>query len=378
MTKQEKQFISEAVAQINQSVTKDIRIMEVCGTHTYQIAKFGIRKLLSPKIHLISGPGCPVCVTEPGYIDTLIALLEYENVVVVTFGDLLRVRGSYSSLEEQMTLGKKVITVYSPEKVLDIAQSRRNESIVFAAVGFETTTPVYAALIKMAREQAINNLFLLTSLKRMEPVIQFILGKKSVYVDAMLCPGHVAAITGIAPFLPITTAYHIPAVICGFEAMDIITSISILCKQMTGEIPIQLINTYKRCVCDTGNRVALDLIDEVFQIDDANWRGIGEIKDSGFTLNSSYQAYDALKKFGIHIQTSTKAFPNVCVCGEVLIGEKTPDRCVNFGCKCTPEHPMGSCMISSEGACAAYYRYGGDRIESNHYTQARGWRTPNK
>lgn len=359
MRQEDKLLIGKAVAKINQSITNDVRIMEICGTHTYQIARYGIRKLLSPKIHLVSGPGCPVCVTEPGYIDTLIQLLESPNVVVATFGDLLRVRGSHSSLEEQMALGKKVISVYSPENVLALAQNRNDEIIVFAAVGFETTAPLYAALVKMARKQNIHNLFLLTSLKRMDPVIAFILGKSKVHIDAMLCPGHVAAITGTAPFLPITTHYQIPAVICGFEAMDIIASISLLCRQITGEIPVQFMNAYKRCVCDTGNRRARNLIQEVFKISDVNWRGIGMIKDSAFLFNRHYQEYDALIKFGIQMHSSSKSFPSECECGKVLIGEKTPDQCVNFAGKCTPQHPIGPCMISSEGACAAYYRYGG-------------------
>ena len=186
MTQEDKILIGKAVAQINKSITNDIRIMEICGTHTYQIARFGIRKLLSPKIHLVSGPGCPVCVTEPSYIDTLIKLLEYENVVVVTFGDLLRVRGSYGSLEEQRAFEKKVTSVYSPEDVLTLAESRKKETFVFAAVGFETTAPLYAALIKMACKRKINNFFLLTSLKRMNPVIQYIMEKSSVNIDAML------------------------------------------------------------------------------------------------------------------------------------------------------------------------------------------------
>lgn len=362
MTQEDKVLIGKTVTQINQTIKNDIRIMEICGTHTHQIARFGIRKLLSPKIHLVSGPGCPVCVTEPIYIDTLIQLLEYPNVVVATFGDLLRVRGSYGSLEEQMACGKNVISVYSPENVLALAESRKDKTIVFAAVGFETTAPLYAALIKMAQKQKINNLFLLTSIKRMKPVIQHILGKRNVKIDGMLCPGHVAAITGTAPFSIISTDYSIPAVICGFEAMDIIASISILCKQITGEIPVQFMNTYKRCVCDTGNMLALDLINEVFEISDVNWRGIGTIKDSALTLNRDYEKYDALIKFGIKIHSSSNLFPNECECGKVLIGEKTPDMCVNFRCKCTPEHPLGPCMISSEGVCAAYYRYGGNSV----------------
>lgn len=363
MTQEEKQLIGKMITKINASIKSDIRIMEVCGTHTHQIARFGIRKLLTPRIHLVSGPGCPVCVTEPGYIDALIALLKDDNVSVATFGDLLRVCGSSGSLEEQKSLGRKVITVYSPEDVLALAKKNRDEYIVFAAVGFETTAPLYAALLQMAQKEKIRNLFLLTSLKRMEPAIRFLLGEVGVYLDGMLCPGHVAAITGIGPFLPVTTEYKIPAVICGFEAMDIIISIGILCKQIIKEIPLRFINTYKRCVSDSGNPSALRLINEVFRISDVSWRGIGMIQDSALTLDNSYEEYDACKKFNLEIETSTDSILDGCECGKILIGEKTPDMCQNFGCMCTPEHPIGPCMISSEGACAVYYRFGGGKFE---------------
>lgn len=362
MTQEEKRLIGKMVSQINKSVKSDIRIMEVCGTHTHQIARFGIRKLLTPKIHLVSGPGCPVCVTEPGYIDALITLLKRENVTVATFGDLLRVRGSSGSLEEQKSLGQKVITVYSPEDVLDLVKRNTGQNIVFAAVGFETTAPLYAALIQTARKENIHNLLFLTSLKRMEPAIRFILGERGVHIDGMLCPGHVAAITGISPFLPVTTEYHIPAVICGFEAMDLIASISILCRQITGEIPIQFMNAYKRCVSNAGNPVALRLMNEVFRISDVSWRGIGMIRDSALILNHSYEEYDASRRFGLKMESAPTVFPDGCECGKVLIGEKTPDMCVSFGRLCTPDHPIGPCMISSEGACAAYYRFGGGEI----------------
>ncbi|MGE4277090.1 MAG: hydrogenase formation protein HypD [Lawsonibacter sp.] len=362
MMQEEKQWIGKAIVQINESVKRDIRIMEVCGTHTHQIARFGIRTLLTPKIHLVSGPGCPVCVTEPGYIDALIALLTHENVTVVTFGDLLRVRGSSGSLEEQKSLGRKVIAVYSPEDVLDLAKRQKKESIVFAAVGFETTAPLYAVLVQTARTENIRNLFFLTSLKRMEPAIRFILGESRVHIDGMLCPGHVAAITGITPFLPVTAEYHIPAVICGFEAMDLIGAIGILCRQITGAEPIQFMNPYKRCVSEPGNPTALRLIKEVFECSDVSWRGIGRIPDSALTLNNRYEAYDACKRFGLELKSAPAACSDGCECGKVLIGEKTPDMCVNFGRLCTPDHPIGPCMISSEGACAAYYRFGGGKI----------------
>lgn len=362
MTQEEKRLIGKAVSQINESVKSDIRIMEVCGTHTHQIARFGIRNLLTPKIHLVSGPGCPVCVTEPGYIDVLITLLKRENVTVATFGDLLRVRGLSGSLEERKSFGQKVVTVYSPEDVLDLAKRNTGQNIVFAAVGFETTAPLYAALIQTAQEEKINNFFLLTSLKRMEPAIRFILGESGVHIDGMLCPGHVAAITGNGPFLPVTAEYHIPAVICGFEGMDLITSIGILCRQITGEIPVQFMNTYKRCVRDAGNPVALRLIKDVFDSSDVSWREIGLIRDSALILNHRYEEYDASRRFGLKMESAPTAFPDGCECGKVLIGEKTPDMCVNFGRLCTPDHPIGPCMISSEGACAAYYRFGGGKI----------------
>lgn len=359
MTDNKKKLIKKTISHVNDSITRDIRIMEICGTHTHQIARFGIRNLLTPKIHLVSGPGCPVCVTESGYIDALITLLNHKSVMIATFGDLLRVRGSLGCLEEQKSLGKKVVTVYSPEDVLSLAKECKGKSIIFAAVGFETTAPLYAVLIKTAQKEKIRNIYLLTALKRMEPVIQYILRDAKVNIDGMLCPGHVAAITGDKPFLSISTDYHIPSVICGFEEMDLITSISVLCKQITGESAVQLINTYKMCVCDVGNQAAQSIMNQVFKISDVNWRGIGVIKDSALQLNSNYQDYDAYKKFGLEIKSDSYSFPLECACGQVMIGKITPDMCANFGCHCTPHHPIGPCMISSEGACAAYYRYGG-------------------
>lgn len=359
MTTTETQWIGRIIEQVNASVSREIRIMEVCGTHTHQIARYGIRGLLSPKIRLVSGPGCPVCVTEPGFIDALITLLQEKHVTVVTFGDLLRVRGLLGSLEEQRALGRRVLTVYSPEDALHLAKSSPDDWIVFAAVGFETTAPLYGALLQMARREGVRNLSLLTSLRRMEPAIRWILEKPRL--DGLLCPGHVAAITGTAPFLPIAEEYGIPAVICGFEAMDLAVSISLLCRQITGELPVQLMNPYRRCVGDAGNPAALGLIHEVFTVSDISWRGIGRIKDSGLILNRGYEDYDAAKRFGLEVEMEPAPFSEGCACGAILVGEKTPELCVHFGVRCIPEHPMGPCMVSSEGACAAYYRYGGGK-----------------
>lgn len=357
MTKEEKKLIKKLIEDINKAVTREVRIMEICGTHTHQIGKFGIRSLLSPYVKLVSGPGCPVCVTGTEYIDTLIELLKEENVMVVTFGDLLRVKGSAESLEDQKAKGRKIRTVYSPEEALHIAKTNKEENIIFAAVGFETTAPIYGALIKEAKNEAINNLFFLTSLKRMEPAIRLILNDEDAAIDGMLCPGHVAAITGINPFLPITNEYKIPAVICGFDAMDIIGSINIILNQIVGEEPVQLINTYKRCVSDEGNQAAIDIINEVFEIADANWRGIGIIENSAFCLRDEFADFDALKRFNRDMKEGVSAFPKGCECGNILTGKKTPDMCIHFGTSCTPDRPLGPCMISSEGACAAYYRF---------------------
>ena len=362
MTRAEKQWIGTMLTEINESVSDNIRIMEVCGTHTHQIAKLGIRSLLSPKISLVSGPGCPVCVTEPGYIDALITLLQDNSITVVTFGDLLRVRGLTGSLEEQKALGRKVVTVYSPEEALHLAKSCQDEWIVFAAVGFETTAPLYGALLHMAKRDGVRNLYLLTALKRMEPAIRLILGNPGVRIDGLLCPGHVAAITGTAPFLPIAREYHIPAVICGFEAVDLVVSLSLLCKQIRGALPTGLMNSYRRCVRDAGNPAALRLIHEVFQVSDVSWRGMGTIKDSALKLRRSWEEYDAAAQFGLDVGSAPVSFTDGCECGKILMGEKTPELCASFGSRCTPDHPMGPCMVSSEGACAAYYRYGGGLI----------------
>ncbi|WP_250229990.1 hydrogenase formation protein HypD [Anaeropeptidivorans aminofermentans] len=357
MTKEEKNLIKKLIENINHFVTREVRIMEICGTHTHEIGKLGLRSLLNPHIKLISGPGCPVCVTGAEYIDALIYLLKEKNVTVITFGDLLRVKGSTESLEDQKGSGRKIITVYSPEEALYIAKNNPEENMVFAAVGFETTAPIYGALIKEARNEGIKNLFFLTSLKRMEPAIRHILNDKDANIDGMLCPGHVAAITGISQFLPITAEYRIPAAICGFEAMDIIGSMNILLNQIMDKEPVQFINTYKRCVNDEGNLAAIRIINEVFEISHANWRGIGPIENSAFCLKEEFSDFDALKRFNLNLKKSAGSFPKGCECGNVLTGKKSPDMCANFGKYCTPDRPLGPCMISSEGACAAYHRY---------------------
>lgn len=356
LNKTDKELIYKLVQHINDTAVEGIRIMEVCGTHTHQIAKLGIRKLLSPKIRLLSGPGCPVCVTESGYIDAAIKVLERSEIILATFGDMMRVRGKLGSLLEQKAAGKNVVVVYSPEDVLTLALNNRDKNIVFAAVGFETTAPLFAVMIKAARMQDVPNLYLFTALKRMEPVIRYVLEAPKVGIEGMLCPGHVASVTGIGPFKPVTEEYSLPAVVCGFEGLDILAGIGILINQITGKEPLKFMNLYKSCVSENGNLTAKNIMIEVFQVSDAVWRGIGLVKDSSLIINKDYENFDAAKKYNIKIDQSD--ISEECECSEIIIGLKTPDMCTEFGVICTPENPRGPCMVSSEGACAAYYRYG--------------------
>ena len=354
MTCREVEILKSAVAYINELPLGEVQIMEVCGTHTHQIARLGLKGLLSPNIRLISGPGCPVCVTVPGYIDTLLTLLERERTVVATFGDLLRVPGTTGSLELQKSKGKCVLTIYSPEEALTFGIKNPESQVVLAAVGFETSAPIHAAIIKAAEARGLQNISLLTALKQMEPAISHVLSNSGVRIDGLLCPGHVAAITGKSPFVPISEKFGIPAVICGFEALDIVAGMAMLCRMIAENSAPRLENAYKRCVTDKGNHTALALINTVFVPSDAVWRGMGMIAGSGLAINSWYRKFDAQYRFGITVAETAQSIPG-CICGEVLTGKKTPQMCQSFGRSCTPEHPLGPCMVSSEGACAAQY-----------------------
>lgn len=336
------------------------RIMEICGTHTHQIARFGIRSLLPEGIRLVSGPGCPVCVTEAGYIDAAIALLDDTKVTLVTFGDLIRVPGSRSSLQYEKVLGRDIVVVYSPEDVFHIAADHPNKQVVFLAVGFETTAPLFAALVNQAEMMHVRNLYFLTALKRMEPILHHMFGTLGLKIDGLICPGHVAVITGTTPFQTISDAYSVPAAVCGFEALDILAGVYELIEQISGQKAVQTVNLYKRYVRDEGNIAAKRLIDDVFTPADVNWRGIGVVADSAYIINEQYKQFDALKHFGISIPDTERN--QICLCGDILLGKKEPDLCPAFGITCTPEHPVGPCMVSSEGACSAWYKEtGGDR-----------------
>lgn len=336
---------------------QDIRIMEVCGTHTRAISKSGIRYLLPKEVLLLSGPGCPVCVTPEPYIDKAIEISDMEGMILVTFGDMIKVKGTHFSLSDKQVQGSKITVVYSPEDALAMADKNRDKSVVFLAVGFETTAPLIAATVKLADEKGIDNLFFLTALKCMEPAIRFILEDDRNKVNAMICPGHVASIKGADYFRFITEEFGIPAVVCGFETPDIAAGICLLLEQLTGKKPVEFVNLYKRCVSSAGNITAQHMMDEAFDVADGVWRGIGIIRDSALVLNKSYEHLDAARRFGIKVE-QTVSHVN-CLCSEILLGLKLPCECSLFGSVCAPDHPSGPCMVSSEGSCAAHFRYGG-------------------
>lgn len=332
----------------------DFVIMEICGTHTQSISKLGIRRLFYPKIKLVSGPGCPVCVTSEGFIDAAIKLLDYHNIILTTFGDLMKVKGSSSNLIEEREKGKNIKIVYSPLDALKIAEENENHEIVFIAVGFETTAPLIGLAVKKAKEKGIFNFCILSSLKTMKPIIYKILDDENCKVNGIICPGHVAVITGSDYFTFITKKYGIPAVISGFSSLDILSAIYFLINQNNKAIK-EFKNYYRTCVSKNGNLLAKKIINHCFIKGRSDWRGIGTFKESGLYLNKNYEQFDAAKKFHLKFENSIHS---TCVCSEIILGKKFPYDCNLFGRVCTPHSPVGPCMISSEGACSVYYKWG--------------------
>jgi hydrogenase expression/formation protein HypD len=332
-----------------------ISLMEVCGTHTHSIFRSGIMSLLSDKIEHLSGPGCPVCVTPNKYIDTAIAYSRLPDVIITTFGDMVKVPGSSSSLEKEKANRGKVKIVYSPLESLEIARNNPEKKIVFLGVGFETTAPLVASTILQAYEEKIKNFFVLSGHKLIPPAMLSLLETGEIKIDGFICPGHVSAIIGETPYYPIVKKFGIPSVIVGFEPIDILEGIEMLSRQITGNEKRKVENQYKRVVRSEGNEKALSLMDEVFQIKDSSWRGLGLLPKSGLSIKKTYSDFDAEKKINVKIE-KTKTHPE-CICGKVLCGTKKPCDCNLFAKSCTPENPIGPCMVSSEGTCAAYYKF---------------------
>lgn len=329
-------------------------LMEVCGTHTVSIARAGIRSLVPKNLKLLTGPGCPVCVTANKEIDTAIALSRIPNLTITTFGDMLRVPGSTSSLMREKAAGRSVEVCYSPLDALALARKNPEEQVVFVGVGFETTTPLVAMAIKRAKAENLKNFTVFAVHKNMPGALEALVADPALKVDALILPGHVGTITGTKPFEFLAKKYGIPGVITGFEPVDILQGIAMLVKQLkAGSAKIEI--AYSRAVMPEGNTVALEAIDEVFETCPANWRGLGEIEGSGFKIRKEFEAFDALKRFNPSVEP-TKHHVGCC-CGAVLQAAMTPDECPLFRKVCTPENPVGPCMVSSEGACAAYWRY---------------------
>ncbi|MBN2135004.1 MAG: hydrogenase formation protein HypD [Acidobacteria bacterium] len=348
--------ISALLAEIGKvnDPTREYSFMEVCGTHTMSIFRYGIRSVLPKNIRLLSGPGCPVCVTDIGYVDAAIDLAGREDVIITTFGDMLRVPGSGTSLYHMRAEGSDIRIVYSPADAVGIAKKETAKKVIFLAVGFETTTPTIAGSIKIAADGDVGNYFILPGNKTMPNAMSALAGSGELKLDGFICPPHVSAITGTKLYDFLAADYGKSCVVGGFEPTDILQTVLMLMKQVN-EGRAEVENQYSRVVTREGNIKATELVDSIFEPADAVWRGLGVIPGSGLTSNAEYSRFDALKEFDITMDTG-KDNPG-CICGDVLTGRKTPKDCKLFGKACLPENPQGACMVSSEGTCAAYYKY---------------------
>jgi len=343
---------------IKEVVPRDeIRIMEVCGTHTQSFFRFGLGEFLPSNIRLISGPGCPVCVSTQDYIDQTIQLAQREDTIVATFGDMLRLPGSYSSLEQEKAQGADVRIVYSALDSLSIAQSNPRKKVIFLAVGFETTASTIALSIILAKQQGLGNLFFLPSLKLMPPALAYLLKDKRLNLHGLLCPGHVSAIIGLIPYNFIPRKFALPCCVAGFEPLDILEGIYMLLRQINSGKP-GVGNQYSRVVTQKGNLAASKAIKRVFQTDNASWRGLGEIPGSGLKIKSQFSEFDAKRVFPLRKnRLALSAKQKSCRCADILKGLVTPAECALFSGVCTPEYPIGPCMVSKEGTCSIYYKY---------------------
>ena len=333
-----------------------VRFMEFCGGHTVTIFRYGIRQILPQTIEMVSGPGCPICVTSNADLDKAIALSQIPNVIIATFGDMLKVPGSHYSLQQVKANGADVRIAYSTLDALKVAEDNPAKSVVFLGIGFETTAPTIAASILEAEEKRIRNYYVLSLHKLCPPVIRAVLDSGEVKLHGLICPGHVSAIIGSHPWEFIARGHGIPCVISGFEPLDILQCVDMLVAQIeSGESRVEI--GYRRGVRPEGNQQALKLMEQVFEPCPAEWRGIGEVADSGLKLRKGYQHFDA--ELAFDIEPGPAYQPKGCICGDILRGVKNPINCQLFGKACTPENPVGPCMVSSEGSCSAYYLYGG-------------------
>ena len=330
-----------------------VHIMEVCGSHTMAIGRYGIRELLPENVELISGPGCPVCVTDPGYIDAAIALAG-KGAILATFGDMVRVPGSESDLTLCRSSGGDVRVCYSPNAAIEIAQSHPDREVVFLAIGFETTIVPVVSIVDEAIRAGVRNISLLTAFKLVPPALHALLADTEIKIDAYLCPAHVSAIIGSQAYEPFAADYHVPCVVAGFEPLDILYGVNgILAQVLKNEARVE--NQYARVVRRGGNPKAQARMAQYLEPVDAVWRGIGVIPSSGLGLRPEFAGYDAEKKFGMPVRIGRQDAG--CRCGDVIKGKLRPTACPLFSSVCTPDNPIGPCMVSAEGTCAAYFKY---------------------
>ena len=347
--------IQRLAERLDARLGRPVNLMEVCGTHTVAIARSGFRSVLPPNIRLISGPGCPVCVTANIDIDRAIALSRLPEVTVATFGDMIRVPGSSTSLAERQAAGASVEVIYSPLDAIKLAQKHPQRQLVLIGVGFETTTPLVAATIERAQAAGLQNFTVFAAHKQVPPALKALVDDPDVKLDALILPGHVSTILGLEPYRFLASEYNIPGTITGFEPIDLLQGIAQLLEQLAeGRSEIEI--AYKRAVMPEGNPAAVSAIQRVFATSDADWRGFGLIGGSGYRLKPAYQGFDALQRFSPELEPTVE--PKGCRCGDVLRGILPPNLCPLFGKPCSPAAPIGPCMISSEGSCAAYYRFG--------------------
>jgi hydrogenase expression/formation protein HypD len=344
--------LSEAISRV---VTRPWTIMEVCGGQTHSIVRFGLDTLLPEQITLVHGPGCPVCVTPASLIDAAIAIARPPGVILCSFGDMLRVPGTKDDLLRAKSEGADVRVVYSPMDALQLAVANPERAVVFFAVGFETTAPANAMAVHQAKVRGVKNFSILCSHVLVPPAMEAVLSAPDNCVQGFLAAGHVCAIMGWEEYIPIARCYRVPIVVTGFEPVDLLQGVLMCVRQLEdGRADVE--NAYSRWVRREGNAPAQQLIGEVFRVIPREWRGIGDIPDSGLALSEAYADFDAAHRFGLSEPRAAEA-DSGCMSGLILQGRRKPEQCPHFGTRCTPEHPLGATMVSDEGACAAYYRY---------------------
>jgi hydrogenase expression/formation protein HypD len=348
------ELVKQYIGQIHQVTTQPWKLMEICGGQTHSLVKNGILDMLPDKITMVHGPGCPVCVTPISIIDEAVYLAKQPNVIICSFGDMLRVPGSQKNLLEVKAEGADVRILYSPLEAVQLAKENPDKEVIFFAVGFETTAPANALSIVQAFKSGVTNYSILASHVLVPPAMEALLSDAENEIDAFLAAGHVCTIMGMEEYYPVAEKYTIPIVITGFEPVDLLQGILMAVQQLEkGEYKVE--NQYTRYVQREGNRLAMQTMKEVFEVSDRMWRGIGTISQSGYEVNKQYRQFNARVKFELNLPVAEEN-PS-CISGAIMKGLKKPMQCPNFGTLCKPEHPLGAPMVSSEGACAAYYHY---------------------